>query len=65
MNERINNPRHVCVQVGMPDAEGRLQIVEIHTTAMRRSGRVTPEAERRLGELVGCVRFLVCRDDSV
>ncbi len=36
----------------MPDAEGRHQIVGIHTAAMRQSGRVTAEAERRLGELV-------------
>lgn len=50
-------------KVGMPDAAGRQQIVAIHTAAMRKSGRVTPEAEARLGELVGCVPSLgsVCR----
>ena len=44
----------------MPDAAGRQQIVAIHTAAMRKSGRVTPEAEARLGELVGCVPSLGC-----
>jgi hypothetical protein len=43
----------------MPDAAGRQQIVAIHTAAMRKSGRVTPEAEARLGELVGCVKVWV------
>lgn len=39
------------VEIGLPDQAGRLQILKIHTKAMRESGRMAEEAVRFLPEL--------------
>ena len=39
------------VEIGLPDDQGRLQIINIHTTKMRENGRITEEALNKLPEL--------------
>lgn len=39
------------VEIGLPDEEGRLQIINIHTNKMRTSNRMTTVALDHLGEL--------------
>lgn len=41
----------VHVEIGLPDKQGRLQILNIHTRNMRKAGRITEEALERLPEL--------------
>jgi vesicle-fusing ATPase len=41
----------VHVEIGLPDAKGRLQILNIHTRNMTKANRITPEAIAGLGEL--------------
>ena len=38
----------VHVEIGLPDLEGRLQILNIHTASMRKAKRMTPEAVEKL-----------------
>lgn len=41
----------VHVEIGLPDTNGRLQILNIHTRNMKKASRITPEALERLPEL--------------
>ncbi|EWM21512.1 n-ethylmaleimide-sensitive fusion protein [Nannochloropsis gaditana] len=41
----------VHVEIGLPDEEGRLQIISIHTKSMREHKRIAPEAVGKLAEL--------------
>jgi vesicle-fusing ATPase len=41
----------VHVEIGLPDAAGRLQILNIHTRSMRKAKRVTPEVIDKLPEI--------------
>ncbi|TFJ84117.1 hypothetical protein NSK_004590 [Nannochloropsis salina CCMP1776] len=41
----------VHVEIGLPDEEGRLQIISIHTKSMREHKRIAPEAVEKLAEL--------------
>jgi vesicle-fusing ATPase len=41
----------VHVEIGLPDTQGRLQILGIHTRGMREAKRVTPDALERLPEI--------------
>ena len=35
----------VKVEIGLPDAEGRVQILDIHTGGMRKSGRLAADVD--------------------
>ncbi|CAB9524283.1 fusing ATPase [Seminavis robusta] len=41
----------VHVEIGLPDAKGRLQILNIHTRSMQQAKRITPEVLQRLPEI--------------
>ncbi|KAL7573741.1 hypothetical protein ACA910_007776 [Epithemia clementina (nom. ined.)] len=41
----------VHVEIGLPDAEGRLQILNIHTRNMKESKRLAPDVIKRLPEI--------------
>jgi vesicle-fusing ATPase len=41
----------VHVEIGLPDAAGRLQILNIHTRNMRTANRITPDAIEKMPEL--------------
>jgi len=41
----------VHVEIGLPDAKGRLQILGIHTRSMKEANRITPEAIERLPDI--------------
>lgn len=41
----------VHVEIGLPDAKGRLQILNIHTRSMQQAKRITPEVLKRLPEI--------------
>jgi len=41
----------VHVEIGLPDAKGRLQILGIHTKHMKEANRISPEVIERLGEI--------------
>lgn len=48
----------VHVEIGLPDEQGRLQILNIHTQGMRKANRVTQEAVDRLPDIAAkCKNF--------
>lgn len=44
-------PWQVHVEVGLPDETGRQQILDIHTSTMRKYRRLDPLAQHRLPEV--------------
>jgi ATP-dependent 26S proteasome regulatory subunit len=43
------------VQVGKPDEQGRLEVLNVHTSAMRASGRLNPDAASQMPDIARCV----------
>lgn len=41
----------VHVEIGLPDTKGRLQILNIHTTSMKKAKRISPEILERLPDI--------------
>mmetsp|Transcript_19453 Transcript_19453/g.27726 ORF Transcript_19453/g.27726 Transcript_19453/m.27726 type:complete len:748 (+) Transcript_19453:63-2306(+) len=41
----------VHVEIGLPDKQGRIQVLNIHTKRMKESNRLTPEVVQRLDEI--------------